>query len=368
MPFPDIGFSNPTITLAAEAADPANGVPSPLSAKTGQYKTLIDAGTWGEQATNRGSTASIRFIWDAVDDWRFRKALLGYSYVANVGGTNRLHRVTPLKRPRSRSFAYLRELKLVGLGRRSNPPVDKFTLGGAGHPNPALADVEIGGAYMDVDGWPTAEKHIYEASFGPLDFITVGTGNSAAWAGPGAEMGRYVKGRRDPRPRELRIPGSGYGIIYDSADPNFLGGATSAPIGTPILVTEIEYTYTWFQVPFGGIPEAQLKYNLNKVNSVVFDGYVFAPEPGPPAGFPVATMLFKGWKESDPYPGIDGRYYVDLTYVFGERGGIDTFGNQITWHKAPQANGKYCLVKRDSVTPTTRIYEEADHRYLFMVP
>lgn len=363
--FPTIGFTNISVSLPAEPADVPNGVLLPLSAKSVTIKTLSDAGTWGEQHTARGSTAKIRMIWDTVDDWRIRKALLGYSYVTNVLGTNRLSRVTPYRRPKSRSKAYIRELNLVAFGRKSGTPdigiFEYQAVGGTG-PN---AQALVGGVYMDTDGWPTAEKLVYEATFGPTDYTSIGAGDAASWAQPGYEIGRYIKGIRAPRPKELRIPASGFGVIYDSSDPAFIGsGTTPASIGTPILVSEVEYSYTWYQIPFNAIPEVTLTTNLNKVNSEPFDGLIFRFG----VQFPIATMLFKGWRESDPYPGVDGQYYVDLTYIFGERGGTDSAANPITWHKVPQANGVYCLIKRDNVSPTKRLYEEADHRLLFMVP
>ena len=376
MAFPPIGYTSPTVSLPAEPADTANEIPSPLAAKVATYHTMCDAGTWGEQATARASTAKVRLEWDTVDDWRIRKALLGYSYVANQAGQNELFRVTPLKRPKSRAWAYLRELNLVAVGLRDGTPNNMTTqaqagVTGAGGKNP---QAYIGGVYMDTDGWPTGQKMQYEATFGPLDFPSVGTGDAYSWTVGGfSEMNRYTKGVRNPRPKELRIPASGYGVIYDTSDPAVgaagISGTTSAAIGTPIVQTEIEYTYTWFQIPVvGGIPEAALSANLNKVNSQPFDGYVFKQ-------FPVATMLFKGWRESDPYPGADGAYYVDLTYVFGYRGGFDNAAtpNAINWHKVALPNGTYGLIKRQGVVdPVTmqpiRLYQEADHMKLWQVP
>jgi len=374
MAFPPIGYTSPTVSLPAEPADPANGVPAPLAAKVATYKTLADAGTWGEQRTARASTAKVRLSWDTVDDWRITKALLGYSYVANQAGQNELFRVTPLRRPGSRAKAFLRELNLVQVGSRNGTPANMTTqaqsgVTGAGGKNP---QAYIGGVYMDTDGWPAGEKMVYEATFGPLDFPSVGTGDAYSWTVGGfSEMNRYTKGVRNPRPKELRIPASGYGVIYDTADAAVgaagISGTTPASIGTPIVQTEIEYTYTWFQIPInGGIPEAALKFNLNKVNSQPFDGFVFGT-------FPKYTMLFKGWRESDPYPGADGAYYVDLTYVFGERGGLDSAGNQITWHKVALANGTYGTIRRQGITdPETgqpmRIYQQADHMKLWQVP
>jgi len=372
--FPPIGTTAPTVSLPAEPADPANGVPGALGAKVATYKTLSDAGTWGEQRTARASTAKVRLSWDTVDDWRITKALLGYSYVANQAGQNELFRVVPLRRPRSRAKAYLRELNLVGVGRRSSAPNNINTLGqsGAVPANDPNAGAYVGGVYMDSDGWPTGEKMTYEATFGPLDWPSVGTGDAYSWTVGGfSEMNRYTKGVRNPRPKELRIPASGYGVIYDTADAAVgaagITGTTPASIGTPIVQSEIEYTYTWFQIPVnGGIPEAALKYNLNKVNSQPFDGYVFAQ-------FPVYTMLFKGWRESDPYPGSDGAYYVDLTYVFGFRGGVDPAGNAINWHKVALPNGTYGTIRRQGITdPETgqpmRLYQQADHMKLWQVP
>ena len=375
MAFPPIGYTSPTVSLPAEPADTANGVPLPLAAKVATYKTLSDAGTWGEQRTARASTAKVRLSWDTVDDWRITKALLGYSYVANQAGQNELFRVTPLRRPKSRALAYLRELNLVQVGMRNGIPANMTTqaqagVTGAGGKNP---QAYIGGVYMDTDGWPTGEKMVYEAKFGPLDFPSVGTGDAYSWTVGGfSEMNRYTKGVRNPRPKELRIPASGFPVIYDTADTvvsTFFGGTptVSAALGTPIVQTEIEYTYTWFQIPVvGGIPEAALSYNLNRVNSVPFDGYVFKQ-------FPAYTMLFKGWRESDPYPGSDGAYYVDLTYVFGFRGGVDNAGNVINWHKVALPNGTYGTIRRQSITDLEtgqpmRIYQQADHMKLWQVP
>ena len=365
MPFPNLGTINPTVTLRAEPADAANGVLAPLPAKIAEFKTLADAGTFGEQHTARGSTARVRLIWDTVDDWRIRKALLGYSYVATVAGTRRLHRVTPYRRPYSRSLAYLRDLSMVGMGRKSGEPqnMTQFTRPGPFGNQP----VTVGGVYMDTQGWPTGEKIVYDATFGPLPFLTVGSGDAAAWAAAAGEMTRYTSAIREPRPREVRLPAAGYGVEYDTTDPNYTGPGTSAPIGTPVIQTEVEIRYTWHQLPFNAIPEATLAANVGKVNSAVFDGVIFAPGAGG-TGFPVATMLFRGWRETEPYPGADGQFYVDLTYIFGFRGGVGTAGETINWHKVLQPNGVYCLMKRSGLMSTVRMYLEADHRNLWVVP
>lgn len=295
--------------------------------------------------------ASLRqgFISHSEDHFDFLLAALGRSYVdRTIPLSPVLKRLLPYQHAQVGLSLYCGSAEFVKAGKHSM--IDRVYPASPPPPPPPPfppTDINPTSIYNDatVPGYWVGDCYEYQMTFGRPLFRAALTDAEAALRLDG-ELCRYVHRQSVPRPRELKRPD--FGFETDEANP-----VPITQVGFFASI-EIDFDYTFFQVPYDGVPFANIVAGFTKVNDAVFDpieqpGW-FAPE----------VMLLKGCSGWDQVYRIidDQQYYVDLTYHFSLQ--------PLTWNKFKKADGTVVSV-RVKDQPGVRPYSTYDMTKLFKV-
>lgn len=210
--------------------------------------------------------------------------------------------------------------------------------------NPTFAD--------STSAWPVTRWMRYKATFEGLPYEVRDDAyvDEKALGGWEREILRYVVRARKTVAREQQIPGGGFKVVAALPADRILLMTTNFR-----TVVYGDVTYTWVRVPVGKLPTAAIDME-GMVNSVIFDSK--SPTINPPAyGFPVGTLLYTGFDDTNKYYDANEDWVCDVVYNFRYK--------QIGWNKYLNNLGAAVEVSSTGTAAGTKPYSSADFHQLF---
>ena len=270
-----------------------------LTANGAPYRYLLKLNEQVEIDANQ-SLAWIETFFDEV--YKLKTDFFGSS---SYGNAERLHRVPPLPH----GYYPTQRLKRMDLeGFQGELPTGVYI----------KADAITG--YPRIEGLAQYRLTFMNPPWNVLSDSEIVSGNSAC----PPELQRYCRFTRNYISESRKVPSAGFSVIYDATVPN--AGSAFQPfviqeVGA-VPGYELEYTVESVQWPIENVPELSISKAIGTVNDGNFRLGVRV-ESGALVGGATYTpgqLLFKGLAQPiTPYVWIDGKYYVDIVYLFGFR-------------------------------------------------
>jgi len=175
------------------------------------------------------------------------------------------------------------------------------------------------------------------------------------------EQHRYVERSFRYVPRERRVPAFGFEV-----DENPEGTASWRRIEETAFLPDyqLEYLFTWKQVPIDAVPFAAYESQLLTVNGSAFKVPGNAETASAAREYEAGTLLFRGISMPlDWYQGADGDFYLDPQIVLAYQPG--GWNKQLLRPLGGGGERRYGSVRHHNITPDTPPYASSNFLDLF---